>query len=241
MTEASSPDEKLFVLQKQGVNPTGHPLEVYHLSHDLRGPLNSILGFAELLLEGIEGPLNEIQIEDITAIRQSAQNLLQLINNVVDLSKLEADRLVLSLAPVDLKTIIQNISTQAALIVNLPESLPSLWGDPERVEQMILSLVNFARGFKQEGQITLTAAHDQKDVTIQITGTEVFLPPEQVEGLFELMVKVDSAGRSELGKGGLTLPLTRQLAEKHQGRVWVENREGSRTIFFLKLPLHQPN
>jgi signal transduction histidine kinase len=240
MTEANPRDEKSFVLQKQGANPTGHPLEVYHLSHDLRGPLNSVLGFAELLLEGIEGPLNDIQIEDITAIRQSAQNLLQLINNVVDLSKLEADRLVLSFAPVDLKTIIQNISTQTELIVNLPESLPSLWGDPERVEQMILSLVNFARGLRQEGQITLTTAHDQKAVIIQITGPEEFLPPEQVEGLFELMVKVDSAGRSELGRGGLTLPLTRQLAEKHQGQVWVENREGAGTIFFLKLPVHQP-
>ena len=74
MVETGS--DKSFLLQKQAGNSSRQPLEVYHLSHDLRGPLNSILGFAELLVEGIEGPLNDVQIEDISAIHQSAQTLL---------------------------------------------------------------------------------------------------------------------------------------------------------------------
>src|SRR4030095_11379092 len=109
MAETKPQPEKSFALQKEAVHPSHQPLQLYHLSHDLRGPLNSVLGFSELLLEGLEGPLNEVQIEDITAIRQSATTLLNLINVVVDLSRLEADRLVLTFKLVELEPVIAKV------------------------------------------------------------------------------------------------------------------------------------
>jgi signal transduction histidine kinase len=239
-----------FSLQTQMADPSRQPLEVYHLSHDLRGPLNSILGFTELLLEGVEGPLNDIQQEDIAAVRQSAQNLLQLINTVVDLSKLEANKLTLTFGPVQLHDVVPRIlkaqtaagwPDQLRLAARISGSLPPVWGDPDRVEQMVLSLVAFALKIQSSGQIEITVTHDDQAVTVQVTATDVVLPPEHVAELFELSVKIDSSGRSELGKGGLTLPLVQQLAERHQGQVWAESWAGLGTAFYLKLPLRQIN
>jgi signal transduction histidine kinase len=245
MAEAELENTHSFALQKQAVHPSRQPLEMYHLSHDLRGPLNSMLGFTELLLEGIEGPLNDIQQEDIAAIRQSAKHLLQLISAVVDLSKLEADKLTLTFGAVRLQDVFQNIlkaefkSNQIKLL--LSESLPPVWGDRERIEQMILSLANFARKIQNQGQLEIIVAHDTQKATIQVHAAEASLPPEQVDELFDLSVKVDSAGRSELGRGGLFLPLTWGLAQKHQGQVWVESQAGRGMILYLSLPLHQPS
>lgn len=249
MVEVRPEKAHVFSLQKQTVNPSRQPLEIYHLSHDLRGPLNSILGFSELLLEGIEGPLNNIQQEDIAAIRQSAQNLLQLINALVDLSKLEADKLALTFGSVQIHDVVQKVlkaqaivsrSGQIQMAAHVPESLPPVWGDSDRIEQMILSLAAFALKIQGGGSLEITARHDDQEATLQITAPILVMPPEQLEELFDLSVKIDPAGRGELGKGGLFLPLVQALAERQRGQVWAESRAGSGTIFYLKLPLHQP-
>lgn len=248
MAETESPTAKSFALQKQPVNSSRQPLQLYHLSHDLRGPLNSVLGFAELLLEGLEGPLNEVQIEDITAMRQSATALLALINTVVDLSRLEADRLVLASKPVDLELAVARVldlggasakPLQVELVADIPETMPSLRGDPDRIEQMMLHLINFILKRKSGGQICVSAQHDQKMATIKVSVDEVITSPEEMGELFDLGVHLDSAGHSSLGKGGLTLPLAYGLAQKQQGKLWVENQESTGTSFYLQLPLHQ--
>jgi signal transduction histidine kinase len=245
MLETKPQNTHSFVLQKQAVHPSRQPLEIYHLSHDLRGPLNSMLGFTELLLEGIEGPLNDIQREDIAAIRQSARNLLQLINAVVDLSKLEANKLSLNFGPVRLQDVFQNIlqaepgSNPIKLV--MPNPFPLIWGDRERIEQMILGLINFVRKIKNQSRLEVTVVHDEHHALTQIQAAELLIPSEQIDELFDLSVKVDAAGRSELGWGGLALPLIWNLARKQQGQLWIESRAGMGTIFYLKLPLHQPN
>jgi len=250
MAETESPTAKSFAPQKQTLNPSRQPLQLYHLSHDLRGPLNSVLGFTELLLEGLEGPLNEVQIEDITAMRQSATALLNLISTVVDLSRLEADRLVLAFKPVDLELAVARVlelvaasakTGQVKLVTDIPETMPRLWGDPDRTEQMILHVINFILKRKNGGQICLSAQPDQKMATIKIGVDEVITSPEEMEELFDLGVHVDSAGHSSLGKGGLTLPLAYGLAQKQQGKLWVESEEGVGTSFYLQLPLQQPS
>lgn len=249
MAEAKLKNGQSFVVQEQEVTSPRRQLKVHHLSHDLRSPLNSILGFAELLKEGIEGPINEIQAEDLAAIHKSASNLLHLINAIVDLSKLENDRLILTFEPVRLAAIIEGIiasqdeqsgSNQIELIASIPESLPPLWGDRHRVEQMVLNLVRFASNIKQKGQINISAYYDERDMTIEIIATDVLIPSEQLAELFELIVEVKADGRSKLGIGGLDLPLTYQLAKKQAGRVWVESQEEMGTVFYLRLPLHQP-
>ncbi len=247
MADADTKPEKSFVLQKQMSDSSRQPLEVHHLSHDLRGPLNSILGFAELLKEGIEGPLNDIQIEDISAIHQSAQILLRLINTVVDLSKLETGNFLLALKPVTLNTVIKKVlasdfsegkPNQTKLVSGVPESFPELFADSDRVQEMIFNLVKFALKISYVKEIRLTASHNGSDATLQIIAVDGFMTPDELEGLFELAVNIDADGRSKLSKGGLEMPLVHGLAEAHQGQVWV-NQAKVGTVFFLRLPLHQ--
>lgn len=250
MTEATPATQHSFAVQKTVTNPAQRPLEVYHLSHDLRGPLNSMLGFCELLLEGIEGPLNEMQQTDISAIYQSAQNLLALVNTMVDLSKLEANRLNFNFGAVKLDKVIERIvdagfgtlkPEQIEIIIYLAPALPPVWADRDRVEQMVKALLRSAFKFKRKGQITLAATPGDNQEVILYMGIEgVELPQAEMEELFELVVKVDPSGRSELGPGGLELPLVRSLAEKQQGRVWAENEEEHGLTLYLSLPRHEP-
>ena len=248
MADANTKPEKSFVLQKQIGHSSRQPLEVHHLSHDLRGPLNSILGFAELLKEGIEGPLNDIQIEDVSAIYQSAQILLRLINTIVALSKLEAGNFILNLQPVALNTAAEKVvaadfgegkPNQVGLVSDVSESFPQLFADSDRLQEMIFNLVKFALKISYVKEIRLTAGHDESDAILQITAVGGFMAPDELEELFELAVNIDDGGRSKLSKGGLEMPLVHGLAKAHQGQVWVENQADVGTIFFLRLPLHQ--
>jgi signal transduction histidine kinase len=248
MTEASSERSQSFVVQPRKAEASGQPLALHHLSHDLRGPLNSILGFAELLMEGIEGPLNENQQEDITAIYRSARNLLHLINSVVDLSKLDADKLKVELGTVNLNEVIEKIvaydfgleeSKRLEVVSEVDQLLPQLLVDRNRVEQIITNLVRFGLRMQQEGQMTITAENDDRAVILQLGLEDVSLSDEQISELFELVVHTDNFGHTKLGLGGLELPLAQLLAEKHQGHLWVERNEASGTTFNLKLPVHR--
>lgn len=246
MSDTEVTPEKRLVFTRQTANSTRQPVEVYHLSHDLRGPLNSILGFSELLLEGVEGPLTEYQEADITAIRQSAQNLLWLINNLVDLSKLESGRLKFDLAEVNLNEVIQKIVAfdfggnkpgKVDIVAEVPAGLPLIWGDRERIEQMVLSLVRFALKKKRSGQVVISAANTDQTVTFRVSFSEVELSPTELADLFQLVVHMDQVGRSELGPGGVELPLVQGLAEKHNGRVWGESNRDQGTVLSLQLPV----
>jgi signal transduction histidine kinase len=236
-----TPDHKKIVVQQ---NAEAEPFEVYHLSHDLRGPLNSILGFTELLLEEIEGPLTDVQKEDISAINQSAHNLLRLINNMVDVSKLDADHLDLNESEVDLNLVINNVLTsdfwmgQAAKInvaVNLKDNLPLAWGDGPRIAQMFEELLAWSK-LKGTQNIKISTNNDNAEATVQIHLAGVMVSGQDMEDIFKLITRKDGAGRNHLGPGGLEIPLVRRLAKKQQARVWAE-AVGSGTSFYLTFPI----
>ncbi len=252
MAEVGLGNKKSFVLQQEtAASDTGdssrQPLELHHLSHDLRGPLNSILGFSELMLEGIEGPLNMHQEADLAAINQSARNLLWLIDTVVDLSRLATGQLNIESGTVDLNQIIQNVvdfdfgtikSEEVEFASNLPNMLPPLWGAPDRVEQMVMSLVRFSFKMQKTGRVTITARNDDQQAIIQVNLDSVTLSPDKLAKLFELDIHVDAVGHTELGPGGLELPLAHHLAKEHNGRVWAESKQDSGTTLYLQLPLY---
>ncbi|MBE7550469.1 MAG: hypothetical protein HS126_05275 [Anaerolineales bacterium] len=247
MTDAAPTRPHALALQKQTSGPARQPLEVYHLSHDLRGPLNSILGFAELLLEEIEGPLNETQQADISAIYQSAQNLLHLINTVVDLSKLEADRLTFDPKKIDLNGIIEaalpNLIAaepgHPGLVNQIGPNLPPVWADRDRLTQMLKSLLKFAFKTTKKGPITLTASNEATEIILGLEIAQVSSALAEETDLFDLTVNVDPNGRTSLGRGGLELPLVRSLAEKQGGRVWAESHGDVLTIY-TSLPAYEP-
>ena len=240
MSNAQSRPENFLPLQSHNVS--GQAVEMYHLSHDLRGPLNSILGFTELLYEGIEGPVNEIQLEDLAAIRQSAKNLLRLINTIVDLSKVDAGLITFNQDAIQLQEILQQIiietqpeDSRVETMLDIPPSLPPVEGDSERVRQIIANVVSFAQSHKNSSLIMITAGSDATHITLSVVATGVFFSEKKEAELFELTVSVDSVGRSGLGAGGLMLPLAKQLAERQQGQLWAK-RSNSGTEFILKLP-----
>lgn len=236
-----------FTIQNQASPPTRQPLELRHLSHDLRGPLNSILGFSELLLEGIEGPLNDTQSEDILAMRHSAKNLLRLISIVVDLSKLAADELSLDFADVSLYEVLQKVQqtvkheASIEFEVDLSPSMPLLFGDASRIEQIIINVIHFLIQKEKVQKISGVLNQNSTDATLQIIASNLFIPTSEIEEFFELTVSVDSNGHSKLTHGGLELPLAQQLAAKQNGRLWVESKEETGTVFFLSLPLSASN
>jgi len=225
---------------------TYQPLQTYHLSHDLRGPLNSMLGFTELLLEGIEGPLTDIQHEDITAIRQSAQTLLRLINTVVDLGKIEAGVLKLNVNPMSLKHAIEAKlrqitgfgSGEVAFSINLPDNLPSVLADHDHVDQIIGSLLEYLLTKKATNLIIISAQLVANQVEVTIAAPNITLTLEQLEQLFQLTVETDAVGHSKLTEGGLFLPLAHQLARQHRGRLSAGS--GQNGLWFqLLLPVYQ--
>lgn len=245
MTESAPVPHQSLRLQKQASDPTRQPLEVYHLSHDLRGPLNSILGFTELLLEEIEGPLNETQQADIAAIYQSAQNLLHLINMVVDLSKLEANRLKFDFKAVNLSNVVNAAwpvllkakPKQIELDLILPPNLPQLWADRDRLEQMVKILLRAAFKLTKKGFVTLSAGQSGPEIILRLEIGQVELSQAEVAELFELGIKADASGWNEIGRGGLELPLTRYLAEQQHGRAWAEPNQDNGLIIYIALPL----
>ncbi|MCB0162585.1 MAG: hypothetical protein KDI79_00060 [Anaerolineae bacterium] len=242
MTETNLQSNQ-FTIQNPTGSSSSRPLELRHLSHDLRGPLNSILGFSELLLDGVEGPLTDLQSEDIAAIRHSAKHLLQLINTVVDLSKLAADELRIDFADILLADVIQKVvplikrEMSAEIVVNMPHPMPMVWGDPDRIGQIIFIVSHFLINQEKAKKFSLIVELDEADVTLRMIAPNLFLPTSKLDEIFELTVHVDAQGHSKLSYGGVELPLAWQLAACHQGRLWVESGEEAGTCFFLKLPL----
>ena len=214
-----------------------------HLSHDLRGPLNSILGFTELLLDGIEGPLNEIQMQDISAIRQSAKELLELVNQLVDLSKLEANQLRLRPGPEPFREIISQLvagfaTTNLRLTSEVPAKLPLVKVDRQRVEQLLSYLILFLQA-QGASEIKIQVVVDSRTVKTEITTPAVSLTPEQQAVLFEATAAVDTAGRSEMTTGGLLLPLAAKLAASQDGQLYAASEPTTGITFALSLPVFE--
>jgi signal transduction histidine kinase len=237
MTDPSPQRKRITVQQNTDTEP---PFEVYHLSHDLRGPLNSILGFTELLLEEIEGPLTDIQKEDISAINQSAHNLLRLINNMVDVSKLDAGRLELNAGDVDLTLVVAEVlnsdfwqrqAGHVTVSVELPHPLPPVAGDSPRMVQIFEELLLWAK-LKGARDIKISAYSEPAAVKLQLYLPGVVISAQDMADVFKLIIRQDAAGRSNLGPGGLEMPLAHRLAERQQGRMWAEAM-GSGTSIYL--------
>lgn len=222
------------------------PLQFHHLSHDLRGPLNSVLGFTELLLEGIDGPLNDVQKEDLTAIYQSGTQLLRLINAVVDAGKLDAGQLKLSHGPVSLSAVVQSVTesivptgTAPDFGVNVATDTPMVWADRSRVDEIVAALIHYLAGNLKSGHIEFSATADEQRAGLKLQA-DVAIPPEKLVQLFELSAEVDAAGHSKITAGGVFLPLACKLAQAQNGSLTVESSPDSGTVFELRLPRYRP-
>jgi len=219
-----------------------------NMSHELRTPLNSIIGFSRVILKGIDGPLTELQKTDLTSIHNSGQHLLGLINNILDLSKIEAGKMELNFEEVELEPIIKGVMSTALALVKdkpvtlhqeIPATLPVVWADPTRIRQIILNLVSNACKFTDEGTITIRAKADQEKVLISVSDTGIGIPEENLSSIFEEFTQVDSSTTRKVGGTGLGLPISRHFVEMHRGQIWVESRLGYGSTFNFTIPIQQ--
>ena len=219
-----------------------------NMSHELRTPLNAIIGFSEVLGERLFGELNEKQAEYTDDILTSGRHLLSLINEILDLSKVEAGRMELELATFDLPLAIDNARTFVreratkhgiTLEVDVDNRLGDYVGDERKIKQILLNLLSNAVKFTPEGgRIGIEAKQADGSVEISVTDTGVGIAPEDQPKIFEEFRQVGSDYTHKVEGTGLGLTLAKKFVELHGGRIWVESEVGKGSTFTFTLPLH---
>ncbi len=216
------------------------------MSHELRTPLNAILNFTRFVSSGMFGPVNDRQLDALNKTLSSGKHLLNLINDVLDVTKIEANMLNLFIeGDVDLLAEIETAisSSQALLedkdvtiIRDLPASLPPITGDRRRIRQILLNLLSNACKFTAEGTITVHA--DQRDdrILMYVRDTGPGIPLDDQQIIFEPF-RQSRKGLTQGGGTGLGLAIARRLAEAHEGHLWLESKVGEGSTFYVELPV----
>ena len=217
-----------------------------NMSHELRTPLNAIIGFSEVLSERMFGELNEKQEEYLKDIYASGTHLLSLINDILDLSKIEAGRMELELSDFDLATAIENAlmlvreragRRSITLRTVIDERLGQMRGDERKVRQVVLNLLSNAIKFTPEGgRIEVQATPKDGLVAVSVSDTGVGIAQEDQEAVFEEFRQVGTAAKKVEGTG-LGLTLCRTFVELHGGRIWVKSELGAGSTFTFTLPV----
>jgi len=217
------------------------------MSHELRTPLNAIIGFSEVLTDRMFGELNEKQEEYLKDIYASGTHLLSLINDILDLSKIEAGRMELELTEFDLPIAIDNALTlvreragrrSIALHATLNPELGPIQADERKVRQVVLNLLSNAIKFTPEGgRIDVSAMPKDGLVEVSVTDTGVGIAPQDQEAVFEEFRQVGAAAKKVEGTG-LGLTLCRKFVELHGGKIWVKSQLGRGATFTFTLPVH---
>lgn len=219
---------------------------VASMSHELRTPLHTIIGFAELVAEELEGPLNEKQKRFIGHIYKDSLHLLELINDVLDISRIEAGRLELRLTTFDLTSaideVLATIRPQAlAKALSIDESATPdlhLRADRVRFKEILYNLLSNAVKFTpEEGQITVTSTVVDGFAHITVRDTGVGIPSGELESIFDKFYQVGSTTRGVKEGTGLGLAITKQLVEAHGGKIWVQSEAGQGSSFHFTMPL----
>jgi GAF domain-containing protein/HAMP domain-containing protein len=221
-----------------------------NMSHELRTPLNSIIGFSRVILKGIDGPLTEMQQQDLTTIYESGKHLLGLVNDILDQAKIEADRMEFAIAPFALQEVVKGVaSTAVGLLKDKPvrlyqeiePDLPNVRGDEFRTRQALLNLVSNAVKFTSQGSITIACFRVELDgvpmVQVSVTDTGIGIPRDKLDVIFEPFQQVDNNAARQYEGTGLGLPISRKLIEKQGGRMWVESEVGVGSTFSFVLPI----
>jgi PAS domain S-box-containing protein len=213
------------------------------MSHELRTPINAVLGYSTLLLENIYGPLNEKQAEGIQRTQRAAKHLLELVNDVLDLSKIEAGKIDLRLQPVSFPSIVEELfvtvrpladkhGTKLAL-TSEPAQM-SIVSDPRRVRQILLNLLSNAIKFGNAKPICVRVRKTADGLVVEVIDQGEGIPPAEQERIFHEFVQL---GKTQLQEGtGLGLPISRRLAELLHGSLTLESTPGKGSTFRLTLP-----
>ncbi|MEM1418552.1 MAG: HAMP domain-containing sensor histidine kinase [Myxococcota bacterium] len=216
------------------------------VSHEVRTPLNAVLGFADVLLEEIDGPLNDAQREDLRILKDAGAHLLSLFEDVVDLSEATSSVLSLRRADVDLGPLIENVVAElrgqqrqrgaVTLRTELAEDLPPVHGDRKRLRQLVTNLAGNALRFTDAGEVVVRAAVEDDAVIVEVRDTGIGIAPEDRELIFQEFGQASPGGRRR-GGAGLGLAIVQRLTELHRGTIEVTSEVGVGSAFTVRLPL----
>ena len=221
-----------------------------NMSHELRTPLNSIIGFSRVILKGIDGPLTEMQEQDLTTIFNSGQHLLNLINDILDQAKIAAGKMDIQTEYFDIKPVIDGVRSigiglvkdkPIEISVHLDSGLPKAYGDEFRLRQVLLNLVSNAAKFTNQGSITIHAHLIQQEsdvpmISIDVTDTGMGIAEKDLPLLFEAFRQVDSSLTKTHGGTGLGLPIAKSLMEMQGGTITVKSTVNVGSTFSILIP-----
>jgi signal transduction histidine kinase len=218
------------------------------MSHELRTPLNAILNFNEMIALGMTGPVSETQKDLLLKSLNSGNHLLNLINDVLDMSKIQADMLTLFVEDgirleVEIDSALSTIKSllehkpDVKLVTDIDANLPAIRGDRRRIRQVVLNLLSNAIKFTDEGTVTLGAKVKDDVIQIAVFDTGPGIPEDKLEVIFQPFVQT-STGIRHQGGSGLGLAISRNFAELHGGKLWGESEFGQGAQFYFEIPLH---
>jgi signal transduction histidine kinase len=217
-----------------------------NMSHELRTPLNAILGYTELIIDGIYGEAPEKMRTVMERVQSNGKHLLGLINDVLDLSKIEAGQLVLSIQDYSIKDVVHGVysaveplanSKKLAFKVDVPANLPPARGDDRRLTQVLLNLVGNAIKFTDVGEVAVKAAASNGSVTISVRDTGPGIAEADQAKIFDEFQQADSTQAKAKGGTGLGLSIAKRIIEMHGGKLWVESNLGAGSTFSFTVPL----
>ena len=217
-----------------------------NMSHELRTPMNAILGFNEMLQDGLYGEVPAALREPLADIQVNGRHLLRLINDVLDLSKIEAGRMELALGDYSVREVVDIVYTSLRslaaekgldFVIDVPADLPVAHGDNGRIIQCLMNLAGNAIKFTRQGKVEIGVERVGSELVYRVADTGIGIPKDELENVFKEFRQVDSTVTREFGGTGLGLSITRKFVEMHGGRVWVESEIGRGCTFFFALPL----
>mgnify|MGYP000259334122 CR=1 FL=1 len=221
-----------------------------NMSHELRTPLNAVIGYAEMLRDGAEESNRPEDVRDLNRIHNAATHLLEIINDILDLSKIEADKIDLNIDDIDLPSFLTSVTSTAKplaarnnneIVTTLPPNLVAISGDLMRIRQCLLNLVSNACKFTKNGTITVNmyAEHrgGEKWLVASVSDTGIGMSDEQLTRLFKPFTQVHNQTSGEFGGTGLGLALTHRLVQLMGGEIAVSSAVGKGSTFTLKLPI----
>ena len=218
-----------------------------NMSHEFRTPLNAILGYTHMLLNGVTGPVSDQQRKSLTRIDSNSRHLLALINDILDITRIEAGRMPLNLSTFRFPELVNEVMSELEPIIKrsnlvvsarMPRSLPSLKSDRQKVKQIVLNLLSNALKFTPAGSVTISATHNGKNrfVDIAVKDTGVGIPPDDQVKVFEDFRQLDSSPARGYGGTGLGLSICRRLSQMLGGTIELESEPGRGSTFTLRLP-----
>jgi signal transduction histidine kinase/CheY-like chemotaxis protein len=217
-----------------------------NMSHEFRTPLNSILALSRLLLDRLDGPLTDEQVKQISFMRKAAQDLFELINDLLDLAKVEAGKVVVRPGEFDVEHLFGAlrgmlrpllVHRSLNLVFEDTSGLPTLMTDESKVSQILRNFISNALKFTEQGEVRVAArlSDDGDSVVFSVKDTGIGIAPEEQEKIFEEFAQLDNYLQRRVRGTGLGLPLTRQLAQLLGGRVWLESQPGVGSTFYVSV------